>query len=136
LNYGRDWLTSSDLDPAVVMWGLRKRVDLAALPDRRIVVRFEFSAVPESKTKYRVFWLVLERSGADVCLKDPGFPVDLIVRGKIHDFVTICLGYEAWSATSGKTVAIEGDRSLAVKVPVWLRLHQVVGRDFPVIPAA
>src|SRR5262249_16468597 len=37
-------LTPADLDPTLLMWSFRKRADLAALPDYRVVVRFEFSA--------------------------------------------------------------------------------------------
>ena len=34
----RDRLKRSDLDPTLFLWGLRRRADRAALPDRRIVV--------------------------------------------------------------------------------------------------
>jgi hypothetical protein len=82
-------------------------------------------------------WLVLERSGVDVCAKDPGFPVDLVFRGNIADFVAVYLGHAAWRDKSGKALSIEGDRHLAQQLPAWLRLDQVVGRDFPVVrPAA
>src|SRR5262249_1331039 len=70
-----------DLDPALLLWGLRKRIDKDALPDRRVVVRFEFSGVPASRTKYRIMWLLLARAAVDVCIKDPGYDVDLIFRG-------------------------------------------------------
>jgi DNA-binding HxlR family transcriptional regulator len=73
LTHTRDRIKRSDLDPALLIWGLRRRVDLSALPDRRIVLRFEFSGVPASRTKFRIMWLILGRSGVDVCMKDPGF---------------------------------------------------------------
>jgi hypothetical protein len=38
---------------------------------------------------------------------------------------------------AGNALTIEGDRRLAQQLPGWLRLDQVVGRDFPVVrPAA
>jgi len=70
----QDRIKRSDLDPALLIWGLRRRVDLNALPDRRIVLRFEFSGVPASRTKFRIMWLILGRSGVDVCMKDPDLP--------------------------------------------------------------
>jgi DNA-binding HxlR family transcriptional regulator len=137
LMHARDWLKPDDYDPTVVLWGLRKRVDVAALPDHRLVVRFEFSGVPASRTKYRVTWLLLERSGADVCVKDPGFGVDLTFRGNIRDLVAVCLGYAAWRDLAGTALKIEGDRKLARLLPVWLRLDKIVGQDLPLIgPAA
>jgi hypothetical protein len=115
------------------MWSLRKRADLDALPDHRVVVRFEFSGVPASSTKFRMMWLVLERSGVDVCLKDPGFAVDLIFQGNVRDLVAVCLGHVEWRDVADTSLRIEGDRRLAKRLPGWLRLDKVVGRDFPII---
>ena len=138
LVHARDWIKPSDLDPTLLLWGFRKRAILSALPaDQRVVVRFEFAGVPANRTKFRILWLLLEQSGVDVCAKDPGFPVDLIFRGHVADFVAVYLGHALWRDKSGKALTIEGDRRLAQQLPSWLRLDQVVGRDFPVIrPAA
>jgi len=138
LVHARDWIKPSDLDPTLLLWGFRKRAILSALPaDRRVVVRFEFAGVPANRTKFRILWLLLEQSGVDVCAKDPGFPVDLIFRGHVADFVAVYLGHALWRDKSGKALTIEGDRRLAQQLPSWLRLDQVVGKDFPVIrPAA
>jgi hypothetical protein len=130
LSHGRDRLTASDLNPGLLMWRMRKRVDLSALPDRRVVVRFEFSGVPRSRTKLRVMWLMLQPSGADVCLKDPGFPIDLVVRGDLAVFTRIYLGHLAWKDMAGKTISIEGDRRMVRDFPRWLRLDQLLGRDY------
>ena len=139
LTYTRDRIKPTDLDPVLLTWGFRKRAmaHLGALPGHRVVVRFEFSGVPASRTKFRVMWLLLERPGADVCLKDPGFAVDLICRGNIADFVAIYLGHAAWRDVAGRAISIEGDHQIAKQLPGWLRLDKVPGRDFPVVrPAA
>ena len=133
LVHARDRIRPTDLDPTILLWGLRKRVVLDALPNRRVVLRFEFSGVPASRTRFRILWLVLERSGADVCAKDPGFAVDLVLRGKIADFVKVYLGHALWRDMAGKSLTIEGDRKLAQQAPGWIRLDKVVGRDFSVI---
>jgi DNA-binding HxlR family transcriptional regulator len=137
LVHARDRINPSDLDPTILLWGFRKRAILDALPAQRVVIRFEFSGVPAARTKFRILWLVLERSGADVCAKDPGFPVDLVFRGKIADFVSVFLGHAMWREVEGKVITVEGDRDLARRAPAWLRLDKVLGRDFPVVrPAA
>jgi DNA-binding HxlR family transcriptional regulator len=136
LVHGRSRVKPNDLDPTVLLWGFRKRAILDALPDRRVVVRFEFSGVPKNRTKFRILWLVLERSGVDVCAKDPGFATDLVLRGNIADFVRVYLGHARWRDVAGKALTVEGDRKLATEVPGWIRLDQVVGRDFPVVPHA
>ncbi len=137
LVHARDALTPDDLDPTFLLWGFRKRAIRDALPDRRIVVRFEFSGVPAKWSKFRTLWLLLERSSVDVCAKDPGHPVDLVCRGKIADFVAVYLGHALWRDMVGKTLLVEGDRNLAQSLPGWIRLDKVVGKDFPVVrPAA
>ncbi len=133
LVHARDRIKAADLDPSLLMWGFRKRADVGALPDRRVVVRFEFSGVPASRTKFRIMWLVFERPSVDVCAKDPGFAIDLVMRGRIADFVAVYLGHARWRDLAGKALSIEGDRRLAEKVPGWIRLDKVVGRDFPVV---
>ena len=136
LVYARD-VKPADLDPTYLLWGFRKRAMLDALPDRRVVVRFEFSGVPANRTKFRVLWLILDRSGADLCAKDPGFDVDLVLRGKIADFVRVYLGHARWRDLEGTALTVEGDRALARQLPGWIRLDKMVGRDFPVVrPAA
>jgi DNA-binding HxlR family transcriptional regulator len=133
LAHARDRIKPADLDPSLLLWGFRKRADVGALPDRRVVVRFEFSGVPKSRIRFRRMWLVLQRSGVDVCAKDPGFQVDLLFRGNIADFVAVYLGHAMWRDVAGKALAIEGDRQLSKQLPAWLRLDKVVGRDFPVV---
>ena len=93
LAHTRDLITADDLDPALMMWTMRQRTDMEALPDHRVVIRFEFSHVPANRTRLRIMWLVLDRSGVDVCAKDPGFPVDITVRGDVVVFVRIYLGH-------------------------------------------
>src|SRR5262249_44069949 len=122
LTYTQDRINHSDLDPALLVWGLRRRVDMKALPDRRIVVRFDFSGVPASRTKFRIMWLILGRSSVDVCMKDPGFPVDLTLRGNIRDYVDVYLGQVRWKDAAGTALHFEGDRQIAKALPRWLQL--------------
>jgi DNA-binding HxlR family transcriptional regulator len=137
LVHARDSLTLEDLDPTFLLWGFRKRAMRDALPDRRIVVRFEFSGVPANRSKFRVLWLLLERSDVDVCVKDPGYPVDVVMHGKIIDFVSVYLGHALWRDMVGKKLFVKGDRDLVRSLPGWIKLDKVVGRDFPVVrPAA
>lgn len=137
LAHARDRVKPGDLDPAVLLWGFRRRADRDALPDRRVVVRFEFSGVPATRTKYRIMWLLLARSDVDVCVKDPGYDVDLVFRGNIADFVAVYLGHATWRDMAEKALLIEGEHLLAQQLPTWLQLDKMVGQDFPIVrPAA
>jgi DNA-binding HxlR family transcriptional regulator len=129
MTYTRDRIRRADLDPGFLMWGLRRRADVNTLPDHRIVVRFEFSGVPASRTKFRVMWLLLERSGVGVCEKDPGFRVNLRIRGNIDVYVAVYLGRAAWRDVAGKTLLLDGDPRIGKQLPDWLRLGDVRGRE-------
>jgi hypothetical protein len=107
-----------------MVWGLRRRVDVNALPDRRVVLRFEFSGVPASRTKFRIMWLILGRSSVDVCMKDPGFAVDLTLRGNIRDYVEVYLGQMKWSDAAGTALQLDGDQKIARAFPVWMQLKR------------
>lgn len=134
--HARDSIKVTDFDPSVLLWSLRRRANLAALPKGRVVVRFEFSGVPPSHTKFRIMWLLLERSGVDVCAKDPGFAADLVFRGAIPDLVAVVLGHALWRDFAGRQLVIEGKRQLAKGLPVWLRLDKVLGKDIPLVRQA
>src|SRR5712672_2472443 len=129
MTYTHDRIKRSDLDPALLVWGLRRRVDVNALPDRRIVLRFEFSGVPASRTKFRIMWLILGRSGVDVCMKDPGFAVDLMLRGNIRDYVEVYLGHRKWHDAADTALQLNGDQKIAKALPVWLRFETPRGRN-------
>jgi len=114
--YTRDRLEPEDLDPCLLMWGLRRRTDLGALPEHRVVLRFEFSGVPASRTKFRIMWLVLERAGVDVCVKDPGVSADPVIRGNIADYVAVYLGNAAWREKTGRDRATMTDHQFAASL--------------------
>ena len=119
LLYSRDRLDPRDLDPGVFMWMLRRRARLEELPEQRVVLRFEFSGVAASKTKLRLMWLVLARPEIDVCMKDPGHPVDVLIRGDIGVFVAIFLGHARWKDKLGKAISIEGESGYTTQLSKW-----------------
>jgi DNA-binding HxlR family transcriptional regulator len=131
MTYTHDRIKRSDLDPALLIWGLRRRVDVNTLPDRRVVLRFEFSGVPTSRTRFRIMWLILGRSGVDVCMKDPGFAVDLTLRGNIRDYVEVYLGHTKWRDAARTALQLDGDQKIARAFPVWMRFQTINGLNAP-----
>jgi DNA-binding HxlR family transcriptional regulator len=125
LTHTRDRIEPSELDPALLIWGLRKRVDLSALPRHRVTLRFEFSGVPASRTKFRIMWLVLASPNVDVCLKDPGFPVDLMLQGNIRDWISVLLGNARWHDVAGRALQLSGDGASAKALTNWFRLDTI-----------
>ena len=131
LIYGRRRIRAGDQDDRVLLWGLRRRVDRTLIPDCRTVVRFELSGVTRCRSAASLSWLVLERSGVDACIKDPGYPVDAVISGPITALIAVYLGHLGWREATTTHLAIEGDPR---QIGRWLRLDQVIGRDFPIVP--
>ena len=111
----------NNLDPALLMWAIHRRVDLAQLPKPRVVARFEFRGVPPRCLQVRTAWLVLEKSGADVCLRDPGFEVDLVVRADVGTLARVYTGHLRFAeGVRAGGLKVEGPRALAHEFPRWL----------------
>jgi DNA-binding HxlR family transcriptional regulator len=68
LVHARERIKPSDLDPTVLMWALRRRVDRALLPDRRVDSCSSSSPACRQAALASTLWLVLERSGIDLRL--------------------------------------------------------------------
>ena len=106
-----------ELDPVLLLWWMQRRVDLAALPPERVVVRFDFRghSLP--------LWLVLERPTPSACLQDPGFPTDLVVDADLAAFYEVWLGRLALtSAEVTGRVRLDGPPALSHAFPQWLLL--------------
>ena len=117
----RDQLSESDFDPDLLMWDMRRRIDLAKIPKTRTCLKFEFLGRPKSKRHY---WIVGDCSGLELCLTDPGYPVDLYI---IADPKTMIL---VWNGSlplrrmidEGR-IELIGPTELRRAFPDWLQLN-------------
>ncbi len=124
--WGQRWtvrVQPRNLDPGLLMWNIRRRIATDRLPARRVVALFDFGGVPAAYRGPRRFWLVLERSGVDVCLSDPGYEVDVYVEAELAAMARVWLGDQALSAAvKEKKIRISGVPALARQFPSWLLL--------------
>ncbi len=127
-----DLVVDENLDPDLLMWDIRRSVTTDGMPqDRRFVVQFDFSGVPSNRRRY---WLVFDRGDADLCLKPPGFDVDLHVSCGVRTLVEVWLGHVSLDrATRGGRLRIEGTRRDARKFRDWfaLSIFAEAGREPP-----
>lgn len=80
-----------NLDPDLLMWDIRRNVaGRAPVRGRRYVAEFLLSGVPASR---RLYWLVFEREATDLCYRNPGFDVDLIVEASLSVLTQVWLGH-------------------------------------------
>ena len=77
--WGQHWardMTTEDLDPGFLVWSMHTRLNTEAMPPGRTVMEFEFTGAPPD---CRRFWLVNDDGVVEMCLKHPGYEVDLKV---------------------------------------------------------
>jgi DNA-binding MarR family transcriptional regulator len=117
-HWARKWVTrdyrSYELDPAVLMWSLRRHVLPERFPPGRTVLHVRLEGAPP---KRRYWWIVVqsgEVEDVDVCLTDPGHPVTLTVTAKLRTLVDVLMGDEKLAkALRQGLLVVEGERELA-----------------------
>jgi DNA-binding HxlR family transcriptional regulator len=134
--WGQRWARSrtstDDLDPGLLMWDMHRRLNLERLPDQRVVVLFDFRGVPKHWRPVRYFWLILQRPEVDLCLKDPGYDVDLVVDADLAALTKVWMGdLRLGDALRSRLVRIEGPTGLVRAFPGWLALSEFAGVERP-----
>ena len=124
--WGQRWtvrVRREKLDSSLLMWNIRRRVALDRLPERRVVANFEFRGIPSGRSMMKKCWLILERSGCDVCVTDPGYEVDLWVDADLASMASVWLGDLSFSeAIREKKIRLAGTPALVREFPAWLLL--------------
>jgi hypothetical protein len=112
-----------ELDAGLLMWDIHRRVNVDALPPERVVVRLDFRGAPATMRCPRTWWLVLARSEVDLCLRDPGFPVDVVMTADLKTLTRVWMGDVPMAAAlHAGSIRLEGPPSLVRAFPTWLRL--------------
>lgn len=121
--WGQHWardMEIEDLDPGFLVWSLHLRVDPSAMPEGRLVVEFDFTGAPADFAR---FWLVQQDGQVEMCLKDPGVDVDLVVSSDLLLFV------EAWRGIRDLRdeirrgrIRVVGPPGLQRRFPDWIQL--------------
>jgi DNA-binding HxlR family transcriptional regulator len=131
--WGERWVrrtvSREDADAALLMWTVRRAVRSEAAPRVRTVVHFRFRTPPEPK---RCWWLVLDRAAPDLCIKDPGFGVDLTVRSEPRVLASVYLGDITLGAALRRgSIRLDGPEHLVRGFPAWFGLSALAGIERP-----
>ncbi len=126
--WGQRWardMRPEDLDPAFLVWSMHARMDGEAMPPGRTVIEFSFSGAPAN---CRRFWLVGDDGEVEMCLKDPGYDVDLSVESDLRVFIEAWRGIrDVRSEIRAGRIRLDGPAALRREFPSWLRLHVLAG---------
>jgi DNA-binding HxlR family transcriptional regulator len=116
--WGARWLevAPQHLDPFVALWSMCNSLRHDLLPERRVVIRFDFTGWQRPER----YWLLLEDADTEICKEDPGFDEDLFVTAEAEAFVKWHLGRLTWAeAIRNGRIQLQGPRSLVRAFPTW-----------------
>lgn len=121
-NWSREWLkreiSEEEADPALLMWDVRRSVQLDRLPQEQLVTFFRYRDAEEGK---RAWWLVARPDNADLCFTDPGFAIDLQVDAEAQAMAEVWIGQlELGAAMKAKRLKVSGPEHLVRSLPDWL----------------
>jgi DNA-binding HxlR family transcriptional regulator len=130
--WGQRWIETeaslANLDPNLLMWDMRRRIDPKPMPRRRSTIQVMFSDQREAQ---RNWWLIVEPGKeVDLCSVDPGFDVDLYVSTDLRTMTEVWMGYTTLArAREEERLTITGNRQLETNLSSWLRLSSFAKID-------
>ena len=121
--WGQRWardIQPGDLDPGWLVWNIHRRLNVPDMPTDRTTIQIEFTDAPRD---HRYFWLVSQEGVVEVCLKHPGYTVDLLVRTTVRVLAETWRGIRSVreEIRSG-SIDLNGKASLRRAFPNWLLL--------------
>ena len=116
--WGARWLeiAPEHLDPFVALWSMCNALRRDRLPDRRVVIRFEFTGCPRRER----YWLLIELGDTEICKTSPGLDEDLCITAEAEAFVKWHAGQLTWAqAVRDRRIQLDGASSLVRAFPTW-----------------
>lgn len=122
LKYMKNTFAAQNLDPNLLIWDMKRWLRPDLLPAGRVVIRIDLTNVRGVRQHY---WLVKSDNEyeVDVCLHDPGHPVDVVVCADIESLTRVWLGdYAPESAVRDGRIVLDGKTSLRMSFYDWIGL--------------
>jgi DNA-binding HxlR family transcriptional regulator len=103
------------VDPVTLTWWMHRRIATDRLPDRRVVVEFDYRG-----DDAMIIWIVLDRGEASVCMKPPGFDTDVLVVTDAVAMMRVFSGIETLAeAREAGTIVVEAVPALRNAFGDW-----------------
>lgn len=120
--WGHRWVPANldveALDAGLLMWDMRRSINPAIFPNHKITIQFEY---PDAPLGARDWWLVSENGEVDLCLKDHGFDVDLLIQCSLSAMTAVWICQQSFNeAVKKRQIKVLGNDKLATKLQDWL----------------
>jgi DNA-binding HxlR family transcriptional regulator len=123
-HWGSDRLSAEYLEDKLLMWGMRRTINLEAVPETQIVLQFDIRGLVKGRQKQRSYWMVMNHQQVDVCLKDPGFEVDVLIMADLSTLTHVVMGYDSLDqAVKEGNIIFKGNPDYIQQLPTWLYLR-------------
>jgi DNA-binding HxlR family transcriptional regulator len=93
LKWGQGLIGPGDLDSKLLIGGIRQHIDREDIPAQEFVLRFDFRGIPKGSRNPRHWWLLIRQDEIEVCLKDPGQNLDVMIEADLGAFTKVWTGY-------------------------------------------
>jgi DNA-binding HxlR family transcriptional regulator len=87
--WSRSRMEAQDLDASLLMWDMRRNVNVSALQQSNAVIYFEFA---EAAKGMRKWWLVVDDGEVDLCLEDRGLEIDVAIGTSVRAMTRVWMG--------------------------------------------
>jgi DNA-binding HxlR family transcriptional regulator len=128
--WGQRWLpremSAGELDPRPLLWDIRRRVRLDALPGPPLVVRIELTDV---RGPAALHYLLLRRTEASLCTSNPGYPEELHLRTTRRTLIAWWRGDLTFRQALDAGLVLEGRRDLVRAFPGWFERYLFAAVD-------
>ncbi|HKE14503.1 MAG TPA: helix-turn-helix domain-containing protein [Kofleriaceae bacterium] len=122
--WGQRWLPreldGDDLDPDALVWDMRRRVNLDALPAAPVLARIETS---DGRRRTRARFLLLRRTEVSLCTSNPGFPEELRVRAPLRTLTAWWRGDCSLADARAGGMIVDGRRAWVRAFPTWFERY-------------
>ena len=118
LLWARHTLVEEDFNAEFLMYYLERSVEPEKLIGAETIIRIEFD---DFKPQPR-WWIIVEGSNVDVCVKDPGREVDIFFKSRVRTLADVWMGDRTWrEAMQSGDLSVMGPSQLTRNINSWLR---------------
>lgn len=111
--------TLASLDANVLMWNIRRNINIAAIKPTKTIIQFMF---PELEKELQNYWMIIKPGcQVDLCLNDPSFDVDLYIKADLKALTSVWIGFsELKNEIMKGEIVLTGDQDLATSMDNWM----------------
>ena len=140
--WGQRWvrnkLSEDALDVNLLMWDMYLRIDPKGFDPKQQVIAFEYAEGAELNKAdwgFDKWWLVLKDGKSELCLRDPGFEVDVYMLTDLRSMTHIWMGdITIDAAKASGQLEVQGVKSLIDTMNDWFVLSINAKHNLPPEP--